>query len=257
MNTQLTQSDWEDLSAYFDGELTGELADRIARLVETDPAWQRAHASLTQLDARLDAWAVPAPRAELPERIGQAVTRQSRTRQLRRWLIPAAAAAVVLLVASLHFLLPGSGGPHALPDRFVRDNAELFTASSTPAIVDAEAVLSDDLRQQLLATSPVEQPPAAIDSDRWNRLSPAQQQAVRQRAKAFLEMTAEQQQALLAEYDQADALTDSPARQQQARWMKRIIESFTPPERQALLEMTPAERAEAFLRQRDKLNQQR
>jgi hypothetical protein len=256
MNTQLTQSQWEDLSAYFDGELTGPQADRIARLIETDPAWQRAHASLAQLSARLDAWAVPAPPAELAGRIGQAVARQSRTLRLRRWLVPAAAAAVVLLVASLHMLLPGAGPGDILPDRFVRDNAELFTAEPTRPVADAQAILSDDLRQQLLATSPVE-PPAAIDSDRWNRLSPAQQQVVRQRAKAFLEMTAAEQQALLAEYEQADPLTDSPARQQQARWMNRIIESFTPAERQALLEMTPAERAEAFLRQRDKLNSQR
>jgi hypothetical protein len=256
MNTQLTQSDWDDLSAYFDGELTGEAADRIARLIETDPAWQRAHASLRTLDAKLDAWTAPAPPADLARRTRQAIAQHGRTLTLRRWLIPAAAAAVVLIVASLHFLLPVSAGPHALPDRFVRDNAELFTASSTPAIADAQAILSDDLRQQLLATSPV-QPPASIDADRWNRLTPAQQQAVRQRAKAFLEMSAAQQQALLAEYEQADPLAETPARQQQARWMKRVIESFTPAQRQALLEMTPAERAEAFLRQRDKLDQQR
>ena len=107
MKGRLEQSDLADLSAWFDGELSEQRAEQIARLVTTDPAWRQAAEELKALDSALDAWRTPQPADDLSERICTAVRatggQARKSVRILRWLGPAAgvAAAIVLIVIFL------------------------------------------------------------------------------------------------------------------------------------------------------------
>ncbi len=102
MDSRLTQSELEDLSAFVDGELPAEQSRRIARRVESDGAWADAHRELLALDGLLDAYTVPAGDEGLAERICRPY-RRARQRVLRpvgawwRRLVPLSAAAAVVI----------------------------------------------------------------------------------------------------------------------------------------------------------------
>ena len=120
MKENLNESDFADLSAWLDGELTGRRAAEVERLVREDAAWRQAAEELKKLETALDGWATPEPPAGLSGRIldstRHAGPERSRTVRLARWLIPAAAgvAAAVLLAA---FLLNQQGGRFQPTDR--------------------------------------------------------------------------------------------------------------------------------------------
>lgn len=101
MNTErLTQSDFDDLSAYLDGELAGPRAQQVRQLLATDATWQQAHRHLVELNGALDAFAAPALPAGLADRIIAKAHETARPRtviRLVRWLAPAAAAAAILV----------------------------------------------------------------------------------------------------------------------------------------------------------------
>jgi anti-sigma factor RsiW len=101
MTYQLEQSDFDDLSAWLDGELAADRAAEVGRLVAEDPAWLAAHEELRAVDAALGDWPAPQPRADLAERVIQHCRAAGRRRQVVRvaaWLAPAAAAAAILLI---------------------------------------------------------------------------------------------------------------------------------------------------------------
>lgn len=104
MSERLKQSEWDELSAFVDGELPEEHAEQVRRRVESDPAWSDALAELRALDARLEDWTAPQAPAELAERIIHAAGGDSRGRvlTLHRILagatVAAAAAAVIIAV---------------------------------------------------------------------------------------------------------------------------------------------------------------
>jgi anti-sigma factor RsiW len=69
MSGQLGQSDFENLSAWLDGELPAERAAEVERLVHENPVWRQAGQELRSLHEALDSYAAPAPAPGLARRI--------------------------------------------------------------------------------------------------------------------------------------------------------------------------------------------
>ena len=69
MSGQLGQSDFENLSAWLDGELPAERAAEVERLVRENPVWRQAEQELCSLHEALDSYAAPAPAPGLAGRI--------------------------------------------------------------------------------------------------------------------------------------------------------------------------------------------
>lgn len=152
----------EQLTDYLAGELTGEESEVLRRhLEDCEVCRALARELATTLDLARDALADPALAAELPDRLAPDRRTRIATPALgfrrarlwdRRWMMPAAAAAVVVV----GFLtgLRWSGGPRSAPI------GGSFAARTPPAVdldrpdaaaMDAAADVSEDLR----AGSPV------------------------------------------------------------------------------------------------------
>ena len=69
MSGRLGQSDFEDLSAWLDGELPLGRAAEVERLVQDDPVWRRTERELRILHEALDGYTAPAPAPGLARRI--------------------------------------------------------------------------------------------------------------------------------------------------------------------------------------------
>lgn len=147
MKAGLTQSEFEELSAYLDGELDSQAADRAARRIELEPAWAQAFARLRAVDAALDGYSVPAPSGDLAERICANVRQAQATKaRIVRWLAPLAAAAAIVLAVLAYQSLKSMSSPSApspvavdpqqpidealagldQPDRFAVENMDFF-----------------------------------------------------------------------------------------------------------------------------------
>ena len=102
------QLDIEDLVAWMDGELSGDDARRVARLVETDPAWRADFEQFRAVD-RLTGLLEPAtPVRDLTDRIVRSAYRRRRLARVVKIVAPLAAAACIIL--ALRF-----GGPAPKP----------------------------------------------------------------------------------------------------------------------------------------------
>jgi len=159
MSERLRQSDFEDLSAYLDGELPAERAAVVERLVTEDPAWRRAAGEVKALHQALESWAAPSSPEGLAERIIRGVRRTGRPKpkviRVARWLVPAAAAAILLVVALTWQRRPAPPAPpgegivqsalRTLPaeDRFVVENLEFFENYELYSLVAENEALLD------------------------------------------------------------------------------------------------------------------
>ena len=76
MTRSLSQSELEQLSAYFDGELPAEEAARIQSLIATDSAWAEALGDLQALDTAMDVYTAAQAQADLAGRIIAAARRE-------------------------------------------------------------------------------------------------------------------------------------------------------------------------------------
>jgi len=147
MHEKLEQSQYEDLSAFLDGELPEARASEIRDLIASDPAWRDAHERLVALDDALGAYEPPAVPGDLAERIIRSMPQArpaGRWATVSRWVAPLAAAAAIVVAA---VLLPRKAkdaqeaGPTVLSgsalvderlegvaerDRFVVENLEFF-----------------------------------------------------------------------------------------------------------------------------------
>ena len=98
-------ADFEDLSAHVDGQLDGDRAAAVEELIRTDAVWSAQWDRLQAVDRALDAYDVPAPPADLNDRILAGVRYRARGRKLvfrlRVPLAGAAAAAAIILVAMI------------------------------------------------------------------------------------------------------------------------------------------------------------
>ncbi|MCK4624258.1 MAG: hypothetical protein KAV00_03035 [Phycisphaerae bacterium] len=101
--------DIEDLVAWMDGELSGPEAQRVAELVETDPAWREAFGQFSAVDRLAGLIEPVSPRRDLTDRIVRAATRRkSRLIRVARIAAPLAAAACIIVALQL-------GGPDQKP----------------------------------------------------------------------------------------------------------------------------------------------
>ncbi len=92
----------------------------------------------------------------------------------------------------------------------------------------------------------------------WENLAPSEREKYRADARAFLNKSRQDQQRLLKHYEQLVRL--SPEKQRiyddRAKWLKVVVESFTPQQRKALLALLPRQRAERLRQRRDELIRQ-
>lgn len=242
MTAKLNEQQLEQLSAWMDGELEPAEAQRVQRLVADEPAWAEEHARLLALDRRLDAWAAPAPRDALAGQIVAAAHRSRRRLVLVRWLTPAAAAAaIVLAVVLLH------AGPTNQPSQ--------PAAQATPSIADfakaAPALPTGDHR-------PIRTIADRLNGGRsWEELSAGEQDARCSDARAFLQKDLTDQELILQRAEQAAGSDpDLQKAWQQTRWVKSVLESFTPEERRQLQKDAPADRLAKYLARRDQLRRE-
>lgn len=100
MDKRLSQSDFEDLSAYLDGELTGQALHCVEGKLAGDAEWQRELRRLQAIDRTMEAYSPPDAPADLAARVISAVAKVPRTVppaiRFVRWLAPAAAAAAII-----------------------------------------------------------------------------------------------------------------------------------------------------------------
>ena len=161
----LNESNFADLSAWSDGEVTSERSAEIERLVREDRAWADALGDLKAVDSALEAWTGPACPEGLTERIIRGVPASERpgrkAAHLLRWLVPAvsAAAAAILLAVILRSpdVTPPPSGPveetvavreilKDIPngDKFIVENLEFFQNYELCSVMEENAVLLDE-----------------------------------------------------------------------------------------------------------------
>jgi len=94
----MKQSDLEQISAWMDGELPAEQADRVAQLVQQDDEWRAAYEQFRAVEQATDMLTgTIAPPEDLHEKIIQSVYRRRRIRKALRIGISMAAAACILI----------------------------------------------------------------------------------------------------------------------------------------------------------------
>lgn len=139
----INSSELAELSAYLDGELPSQRAEKISRLLERDDALAAAAEQLRAVDRALDLLEAPAPAADLADRIIAAVEARRKTAvvKIAKYLAPLAAAA--MLLAAILFWQPFShksattssmpaDAAQAAPadakavEEFARDNLDFF-----------------------------------------------------------------------------------------------------------------------------------
>jgi hypothetical protein len=219
---------------------------------------------IRELDSLLDAWTVPPAPADLAGRIiRKAHATPSRPAILRlvARLAPLAAAAVIIAAVVVYYYVGRPAeAPHsasdiaAVPEDFVLEGIDLF--ADAPANGD-ETRLSRTVVERIRNHTGGSLAEALNrNRRRWRKLSPAQQKLARQEALAFLQLDPQQQKKILDEYArkaQAVPAVTAEARLKQARWLRAVVESFTPAQVDQLRGMSPAQRAETFIRQRNQL----
>jgi len=142
MREKLTQQDFEALTAWLDGELAGQDAGRVERLVREDAAWRAEANAQRRLEAILaEADELPPVPADLAERVLAHVRRQTRRPpmviRLARRLAPVAAAAAVLIAVMVWRPWSRPGGTDVGPpvaekklpaaeEEFVAENVDFF-----------------------------------------------------------------------------------------------------------------------------------
>lgn len=94
--------------------------------------------------------------------------------------------------------------------------------------------------------------------DVWRKLPADQRENYRKEARAFFRMPVERQKAMLKHYERIANLPPDKrqAFERRAAWLKVVVPSFTPAQRQELRKLPPAQRARKLLARRDELVRQ-
>lgn len=89
----------------------------------------------------------------------------------------------------------------------------------------------------------------------WESLSPNERDRYRRDALAFLEKAPQDQEKLLKHYEQLIKLSAEKREEyrQRAKWLKPVIDSFSPQERTALQKMSSEDRARTLLQRKNQL----
>ena len=90
---------------------------------------------------------------------------------------------------------------------------------------------------------------------KWESLTPSEREKYRADALAFLNISKELQERLLKHYERLVPLGQEKQRiyDERKKWLKAVVESFTPQQRKALLTLPPRQRAERLHQRRDEL----
>ncbi|MFP3936938.1 MAG: DUF3106 domain-containing protein [Phycisphaerae bacterium] len=116
------------------------------------------------------------------------------------------------------------------------------------------------LKQKLLAEQQGTTLAATLRHNRrqWESLSPEQRDHYRRVAVAFLRENPDKQRELIEHYDEFIKMSAErrQAYRQRERWLKVVVASFTPRERDELRNMPADERARRLITRRDKLVEQ-
>ncbi len=132
------QYDFEDLSAYLDGELEPARKAGVEKLLQEDSSWQAAHAELKALDGALDAWTAPEMPAHLPGRVVTAVKRSGKQRVIRFARIAAPIAAVAAAAAIFVAVLLSNNSSQPRPKNNIVRNTTPPPTNKTTAVNDKE-----------------------------------------------------------------------------------------------------------------------
>ena len=89
----------------------------------------------------------------------------------------------------------------------------------------------------------------------WGAMTPEQLRQLRERYYAFLRLDQDKQAELLRAMPEFERLTGAQreAYQQRAAWLKKVVGSLTPDQREELKAMTPSERAKRLLELKGRL----
>jgi len=124
MTGKTEQPDFDDLSAWLDGELEDDRAEQVKRAAAPDGDLGQVHRELRELDEMLNTLTVPPAPAGLAERIIARTRRAARRRlvvRVVRWAAPVAAAAAVVIAVALHISWPPHQPPTTTPPVAIGD----------------------------------------------------------------------------------------------------------------------------------------
>ena len=265
MNTELSQFDREQLSAYLDGALDATQSQQVEELLASCPEWADAYADWQAIDRGLESYyaddvVAATPAADLADRIVARAHRHPVLLRVSRWPVPAAAAAALVigvLVMSPRETVSPTGDTLAQRDarkidEFAQSGLGLFARMADQS--DARP-LSEKIREQIgdsLATSLTD------NRNAWNLLTEPQRNAARREALAFLNMETGEQINALRYYRGVSFGSPYPQQDRtvsQAGWLEKITASLTDTERDAIQKMSLARKADFFLQRRAKLGQ--
>ena len=138
--------------------------------------------------------------------------------------------------------------------------AQAAKPADKPAVVADKGVVTKAqqlrMRMQLMSLNDDQSMAARMNSGLdWSKLSPDQQEKIREEALAFMGKSEAEQAKLLAHYQRLMRL-DAPRRDAylaRAAWLRVVVDSFTPAERQSLEALTPQDRAARLIERKDQL----
>ena len=93
------------------------------------------------------------------------------------------------------------------------------------------------------------------NKEAWGQMTPEQLRDLRERYYAFLRLDEDKKAELIRAMPEFDRLTEDQKRayHERAAWLKKVVKSLTPAQREVLRKMTPAERAKRLLELKRKL----
>jgi len=141
-----------------------------------------------------------------------------------------------------------------------------FLLAAVPSLVWAQAKQADKnvvtkaqqmrMRMQLLAINDDQTMAARMNNGlEWSKLSPDQQEKIREEALAFMSKSEAEQEKLLTHYQRLIRLGNAQREAYLARaaWLRVVVGSYTPDERQSLESLPPQERAARLIERKEQL----
>lgn len=136
------ESDLEELSAWLDGELEPSAAERVERLVATDPDWRATHEQFLAVDAAMKLLPPARPRRDLADRI---VSRAFRRRRVVRAVVVAAPLAAAGIIVAILLAWPGKPPAREAPPGLATGVEEVQKDALAEKPVTQEALAAVEL----------------------------------------------------------------------------------------------------------------
>ena len=131
--------------------------------------------------------------------------------------------------------------------------AQAAKPADKPVVTKAQQLR---MRMQLMSLNDDQSMAARMNNGlEWSKLSPDQQEKIREEALAFMGKSEAEQAKLLAYYQRLIRL-DAPRRDAylaRAAWLRVVVDSYTPAERQSLEVLPPQDRAARLVERKEQL----